>query len=143
MSSRSMRLALLMSAFALMPAASRAQSVADVTAPGQIATPAPSNSALDVPIEEIASSSNGCAILDKDFPGLRTQSMYGFFKALSLNQVAAMSSGRITPDMLAQAQTDLSAVPLTPVASNVPQQTDAQNLKTIPAGNRTSLSASH
>jgi len=54
-----------------------------------------------------------------------------------------MSSGRITPDMLAQAQTDLSAVPLTPVASNVPQQTDAQNLKTIPAGNRTSLSASH
>ena len=35
--------------------------------------------------------------------------MYGFFKNMSLHQIAAMSRGRITSDMLTQAQTDLTA----------------------------------
>ena len=35
--------------------------------------------------------------------------MYGFFKNMSLHQIAAMSRGRITTDMLTQAQTDLTA----------------------------------
>jgi hypothetical protein len=80
--------------------------------------PAPTESALDEPIEQIAGTANGCAVLDKDFPGLRAHPMYGFFKRMSLHQIAAMSRGKITSDMLTQAQTDLSALPsaTTPVA---------------------------
>jgi hypothetical protein len=66
-------------------------------------------SKLDEPIEQIAGTADGCAILDKDFPGLRAHPMYGFFKNMSLHQIAAMSRGRITTDMLTQAQTDLTA----------------------------------
>jgi hypothetical protein len=78
-----------------------------VTAPVQD----PTDSTLDEPIERIAGTVDGCAVLDKDFPGLRAHPMYGFFKRMSLHQIAAMSRGKITPDMLTQAQTDLSALP--------------------------------
>ena len=72
---------------------------------------APSSPALDMPIEKIAQMPDGCAVLDKDFPGLREHPMYGSFKHMSLNQIAAMSHGKITPEMLSQASTDLSAPP--------------------------------
>ena len=68
-------------------------------------------SPLDMPIEQIASTQDGCAVLDKDFPGLRHHPMYGAFKRMSLNQIAALSKGEITPDMMTQARTDLSALP--------------------------------
>lgn len=71
-------------------------------------------SPLDMPIETIADSTGGCAVLDKDFPGLRDHPMYPFFKAMTLNQIAAMSKGQITPDMLAQASTDLAALSAAP-----------------------------
>ena len=139
MSFRSMRMALLMSALALMPAA--AQPAKEVASLKQAAAPEPSNSTLDIPIEEIAASPGGCAILDKDFPGLRTHPMYGFAKVMTLNQITAMSHGEITPDMLAQAQTDLSALSFKPVASV--QQTDALDLDPVPTGSQASLSASY
>jgi hypothetical protein len=44
--------------------------------------------------------------------------MYGFFKSMSLNQIAALSRGKITPDMLAQARTDLATLSFKPVARN-------------------------
>ena len=80
------------------------------------------NSVLDEPIRQIADTVGGCAVLDKDFPGLRQHSMYPFFKSMSLNQIAAMSKGQITSDMLAQAQTDLTALDAikAPVAGLVP-----------------------
>jgi hypothetical protein len=74
-------------------------------------------SPLDLPIETIADSTGGCAILDRDFPGLRDHPMYPFFKAMTLNQIAAMSKGQITPDMLAQAKTDLATLSAAPVAT--------------------------
>lgn len=74
------------------------------------APPAVAMSALDLPIEQIAGSPNGRAILDKDFPGLRQHAMYAYFKAMSLNQVAAMSKGQITSAMMAQAQIDLATL---------------------------------
>jgi hypothetical protein len=76
-------------------------------------------SALDEPIEQIADSPGGCAVLDTDFPGLRDHPMYPFFKSLTLNQIAAMSGGKITPDMLAQAKADLAAAPAAPAATPV------------------------
>jgi hypothetical protein len=84
-------------------------------------------SPLDLPIETIADSTGGCAVLDKDFPGLRDHPMYPFFKAMTLNQIAAMSKGQITPDMLAQAKTDLatlSAAQVTTALSDAPAAAD-------------------
>ena len=135
MSSKSMRMTLLVAVLALMPGVLQAQPAANAVAPE------PSSSRLDVPIREIAASSNGSAILDKDFPGMLEHPMYGAFKALSLNQVAAMSHGEITPNMLAQAQTDLSA--LAPVAASVPPQTDVQNPNTTLAATHLSFSGAH
>lgn len=133
MSLRSMRIALAVTALALMPLALWAQP-AEVAPSKQVASLAPSNSTLDVPIEEIAASFGGGAILDKDFPGLRTHTMYRVFKTMSLRRIAAMSHGRITPDMLVQAETDLSALPIKVVARRVPQ-TDIEDLDfASPAG---------
>jgi hypothetical protein len=94
--------------------------------------PTQSNSALDQPITKIANTMNGCAVLDKNFPGLRAHPMYEFFKAMSLNQVAAMSHGQITAAMLAQAQADLAALDMqvrtaatVPVATAAPMATAA------------------
>ena len=72
--------------------------------------PVDSNSALDQPIRKIADTTDGCTVLDRDFPGLRAHPMYAFFKSMTLNQIAAMSHGRITQEMLRQAQTDLAAL---------------------------------
>jgi hypothetical protein len=72
--------------------------------------PVDSNSALDQPIRKIAGTTDGCTVLDKDFPGLRAHPMYQFFQSMTLNQIAAMSHGRITQEMLARAQTDLAAL---------------------------------
>jgi len=110
----------------LIPAAVQAQSLASVPQPPVATAPSddplaldgvapktaevPNQSKLDEPIAQIAGTAHGCAILDKDFPGLREHPMYGFFKNMSLHQIAAMSRGRITTDMLTQAQTDLTAV---------------------------------
>ena len=74
------------------------------------ATAAAPASALDMPIEQIAELTGGCAVLDRDFPGLREHPMFGSFKRMTLNQIAAMSGGKITPEMLAQAKSDLSAL---------------------------------
>jgi len=81
----------------------------DDLAPPAAVVPA-QESMLDIPIEKIAETTGGCAILDKDFPGMRSHPMYSFFKTMTLRQIAAMSKGKITPDMLQQADTDLSAL---------------------------------
>jgi hypothetical protein len=65
---------------------------------------------LDIPIEQIASTPNGCALLDRDFPGMRQHPMYEYFKSMSLNQVAAMSKGQITPAMMTRARLDLASL---------------------------------
>jgi len=143
MSSRSMRIALLMSALALalVPVALRAQTAMGAAAPQQSVALERSNSTLNIPIEEIAATLGGCAILDKNFPGLRAHAMYQFFKAMSLNQIAAMSHGQITAGMLAQAQADLSALPINVVARSV-HQMDGEQLDFAPPDGRGSRSNS-
>lgn len=96
---------LVLSLLAIVPLAGCATDSDKTVAPRQIAT-----SYLDLPIEQIAAAPNGCAILDKDFPGMRQHAMYDYFKAMSLNQVAAMSKGQITPAMMAQAKIDLASL---------------------------------
>jgi hypothetical protein len=108
----SIRIALLVCAMALVATSCRTE-VAPPKATSQNA-----KSALDLPIETIAASGKGRAVLDKDFPGLCNHAMYGFFKSMSLHQIAAMSKGRMTPAMMAKAEIDLA--PLT-FASAAPQ----------------------
>lgn len=67
-------------------------------------------STLDMPIEQIAATAGGQAILDRDFPGMCQHPMYSYFKSMTLNQVAAMSKGQITPAMMAQAKVDLASL---------------------------------
>lgn len=112
-----MRLVLFqIAAFVLIPCSLQAQTADPAPPMDDLASTAPQQnpvqpaSVLDFPIEKIADMSGGCAILDRDFPGLRAHPMYPFFKAMTLNQIAAMSKGQITPDMLAQARTDLTAI---------------------------------
>jgi hypothetical protein len=101
----------------LLPCAAVAQSID--TTPAVAKTTDSSASALDMPIEKIAQSSQGCAVLDKDFPGMRDHPMYGSFKHMTLKQIAAMSHGQITSEMLMQANTDLSALPGAPATTPV------------------------
>jgi len=77
--------------------------------PQQPAVVVPQNSMLDIPIAKIVDMDGGSAVLDKDIPGLRTHPMFPFFKNMTLREIAAMSKGKITPDMLQQTQTDLAA----------------------------------
>src|ERR1700761_127515 len=106
---RSVRILIPIAILALLATAASAQTADDPTA-DPVATRPASSSPLDQPIEAIADMSGGCAVLDKDFPGLRAHPMYAFFKSMTLNQIAAMSKGQITPDMLAQAKMDLAAL---------------------------------
>src|SRR6202000_2597674 len=102
----------------ILPCAAFAQSIDTTPAVAKTTTDS-SAWALDMPIEKIAQSSQGCAVLDKDFPGMRDHPMYGSFKHMTLNQIAAMSHGQITPEMMAQAKTDLSALPSAPATTPV------------------------
>jgi hypothetical protein len=110
-------MAVVLCGVAFIPVASFAGPANSMAAPkSRMASPSQqAKSALDVPIEAIAASVSGCAILDKDFPGMRSHAMYGFFKSMSLHQVAALSKGRMTPEMLAQAHNDLAALSLAAV----------------------------
>ena len=130
MPSPSVRIGLLLCTLALLPAASPVRPAVVAASKPNAAGTTLANSTLDVPIEDIAASTNGCAILDKDFPGLRSHAMYGFFKTMSLHQIAALSHGRMTPDMLAQARSDLA-----PLTIAVPiHQADIDDLDPAPRG---------
>lgn len=100
----------------------------DLDLPGVPVIPQTQTVGLDEPIRQIADTPAGCAVLDKDFPGLRQHAMYDFFKSLTLNQIAALSKGRITQEMLVQAQTDLLAM-----KASSPPVTDAAPMATSTA----------
>jgi len=65
---------------------------------------------LDTPIEVIAAYPGGSAVLDKDIPGLLEDSHYSTIKAMNLKWIASMSHGELSPQMLAQTQSDLEAL---------------------------------
>jgi hypothetical protein len=78
-----------------------------------MATPAATATAaakftLDTPIEQIVADPKAKAVLDADLPGVSTHQAYDMFKSMSLNQVAPMSQGKITPEALAKVQADLA-----------------------------------
>jgi hypothetical protein len=58
----------------------------------------------------IAADPNGAAVLNKDIPGLLTNSNYTMFKSMSLKSLASMSGGRLSEVTLAQTKADLAAL---------------------------------
>lgn len=86
---------------------------ADPVAPSAPAAPAPAAPAkftLDTPIETIAADPAGKAALDAAVPGLTTHAMYDQFKGMSLTQLAPMSGGKLSDEVLAKVKTALAAV---------------------------------
>jgi hypothetical protein len=69
---------------------------------------------LQTPLEIIAADPAAAAVVDKDIPGLLSDSRYPMIEGLGLKQVAALSSGELTPEMLARAEADLKLVPRKP-----------------------------
>lgn len=65
---------------------------------------------LHTPIEVIAADPAGAAVLNKDIPGLLTDSRYETFKGMSLSFIALFSNGRLSDETLAQTQADLAKV---------------------------------
>jgi hypothetical protein len=96
--------------------------LAGQTAPAPTAAPAPAAPAvaapaavgkfsLDTPIETIEADPKGKEVLTADLGGDVSQHpAYDSFKSMSLNQVAPMSGGKITDDVLKKVATDLAAI---------------------------------
>jgi len=72
---------------------------------------------LDTPIQLLASNPVTFAILEENIPGFLEDSNYPLFKGMSLKNVAALSSGRITPKVLETIAEKLKSVPVS-TASN-------------------------
>jgi len=93
---------------------------APAPAPAPAAAPAPATAAapaaagkltLDTPIETIVADPKGKEVLTADLGGDVSQHpMYESFKSMSLNQLAPMSQGKITDDVLKKVATDLAAI---------------------------------
>ena len=98
--------------------------LAGQTAPAPTAAPAPVPAApvaaapaaageltLDTPIETIEANPKGKEVLTADLGGdVSLHPAYESFKSMSLNQVAPMSGGKITDDVLKKIATDLAAI---------------------------------
>lgn len=66
---------------------------------------------LDTPIETIEADPKAKDVLTADLGGDVSQHpMYESFKSMSLNQLAPMSQGKITDDVLKKVATDLAAI---------------------------------
>lgn len=98
------------------PAPAPAPAVAPATAasvgPATGAAPAvTAKFTLDTPIETIEADAKGKEVLTADLGGDVSQHpMYESFKSMSLNQVAPMSNGKISDDVLKKVATDLAAI---------------------------------
>jgi hypothetical protein len=66
---------------------------------------------LNSKIEDIVANPAGKAVLDKDIPGLTIDPSYYIFKRMSLNQIAPLSHGELTHEMLKSVSEDLAAIP--------------------------------
>lgn len=65
---------------------------------------------LDTPIGELLTNYRAKAVLDKDMPGLSSDKNLDKVKPLSLNRLAPLSGGRLTPDLLAKVGKDLAKI---------------------------------
>jgi hypothetical protein len=80
-------------------------------APAAIAPAAAGKFTLDTPIETIEADAKAKEVLTADLGmDVAQHPAYESFKSMSLNQVAPMSGGKITDDVLKKVATDLAAI---------------------------------
>ena len=65
---------------------------------------------LDTPIAELLADYRAKSVLDKDMPGLSTDKNLDKVKPLSLNKLAPLSGGRLSPELLAKVGKDLAKI---------------------------------
>jgi hypothetical protein len=92
-----MSLRILCAALLLTSGAARAQEQASYSA--------------DTPVEKIAADPAAAEVLNKDIPGLLTDSQYSMFKGMSLKQLHRASNGELSTETVDKAVADLQALP--------------------------------
>lgn len=65
----------------------------------------------NTPVEKIAADPAAAAILNRDLPGLLSDSQYSLFKSMSLKQLQAASGGDLSEQDVDKAIADLQALP--------------------------------
>ena len=65
----------------------------------------------DTPIEVLAADPAAAAILNKDLPGLLTDSQYPMFKRMSLKAIQQASGGDLSAEDVSKTVADLQALP--------------------------------
>lgn len=80
-------------------------------APAPVAAPAVAPKfSSETPIETIAADPAGKAFLEANMADLLKHAMYDQFKSMSLKQLAPMSGGKITDEVLAKVDAGLAAI---------------------------------
>lgn len=64
----------------------------------------------DTPVEKIAADPAAAEVLNKDIPGLLTDSQYSLFKGMSLKQLHRASNGELSTETVDKAVADLQAL---------------------------------
>ena len=84
---------------------------APTAAPAPVAPAAAGKFTRDTPIETLEADAKGKEVLTADLGmDVSQHPAYESFKSMSLNQVAPMSGGKITDDVLKKVATDLAAI---------------------------------
>lgn len=91
-----MRLRILCAALLLSGSAAQAQSLAY---------------SADTPVEKLAADPAAAEVLNKDIPGLLSNSQYAFFKGMSLKQLRRASNGELSAETVDKTVSDLQALP--------------------------------
>jgi hypothetical protein len=64
----------------------------------------------DTPVEKIAADPGAAAVLNRDLPGLLTDSQYNLFKSMSLKQLQEASDGELSQADVDKAVADLQTL---------------------------------
>jgi hypothetical protein len=102
-----------LAALALLALPARAQDQpASATAPADsvAAPPASAVYTRDTPVEKIAADPEAAAILNKDLPGLLSDTAYPLFKSMSLKQLQSASGGDLSQEDVDKALADLQGL---------------------------------
>jgi len=70
----------------------------------------PTRYSLDTPIAALIADPAAKAVLDRNLPGLSDDANLDKFRALSLRQLAPLSGGQLTPELMTKAAFDLAAL---------------------------------
>jgi len=73
--------------------------------------PTPSAYSEETPIEVLAADPAAAAVLNKDLPGLLTDSQYPIFKGMSLKAIQHASNGDLSKTDVEKTVADLQALP--------------------------------